>query len=179
MENNKGFTSRQIALYGLFIALVYIATRWINIPGPTAGGLFHLGNVMAFTIAIVFGKRAGAISGAVGMALFDLTSGFAVWAPATFIIRFLMGYIIGYLTNDEKLNINNNLKIVIAMIISSIIMILGYYIAEVIIYGNWIAPIQSLWGNFTQCIVGSIGAIPISLALKSGFKARKILVNNI
>lgn len=48
---------KNLALYGLFIALVYVATRFINIPGPTSGGLFHLGNVMAFTIAIVFGKK--------------------------------------------------------------------------------------------------------------------------
>ena len=179
MENNKGFTSRQIALYGLFIALVYIATRWINIPGPTAGGLFHLGNVMAFTIAIVFGKKAGAISAAVGMALFDLSTGFAVWAPSTFIIRFAMGYIIGYLACDDNIKINKNIKIAISIIIATIIMIGGYYITEVIILGNWIAPLQSVWSNFIQCVVGAVGAVPISLVLKSGFKARKIIVDNL
>ena len=177
MREKNIFTARQIALYGLFIALVYIATRWINIPGPTAGGLFHLGNVMAFTIAIVFGKKAGAISGAVGMALFDLTSGFAVWAPATFIIRFAMGYIIGYFSSENKSKLTS--KIIISMIIATIIMLVGYYFAEVLILGSWVAPLQSLWGNFTQCIVGVIGAVPISIALKSGFKSRKIIVDNL
>ncbi|MBM6838847.1 ECF transporter S component, partial [Clostridium saudiense] len=74
-----------------FIALVYIATT-INIQlGPTSGGLFHLGNVMSFTIAMVFGKKAGAISGGIGMALYDILSPYAIWAPFTLIIRVIMG----------------------------------------------------------------------------------------
>ena len=94
-NSKQKFNAKEIAMYGLFIALVYVATRFINIPGPTSGGLFHLGNVMFFTIAMVFGKKAGAISGGIGMALFDLTSAWVVWAPFTLIIRFIMGYAIG------------------------------------------------------------------------------------
>lgn len=43
----------------LLIALVYIATRFINIRLPIAasGGLVHLGNTMLFIAAIVFGPK--------------------------------------------------------------------------------------------------------------------------
>ena len=50
---------------------------------------------MLFIVAIVFGKEKGAIAGAVGMAIFDLSSGWALWAPFTFVVRGIMGYMIG------------------------------------------------------------------------------------
>ena len=53
-------------------------------------------------------------------------------------------------------------------------MILGYYITEGILYGNWIVPLQSIWGNTMQCIVGTVIAVPVSVALKAGFKVRHI-----
>jgi len=169
---------KNLALYGLFIALVYVATRFINIPGPTSGGLFHLGNVMAFTIAIVFGKKAGAISGAFGMALFDVTSSYFIWAPFTFIIRFTMGYIMGYLSHKagsskSKVIIFNSLGIIIA----TIIMVGGYYLTEAAMLGNFIAPIQSIWGNFMQCVVGAVIGLPLAYYLQVAFSRRNILTN--
>ena len=175
MRRYSKFKSKEIAMYGLFIALVYIATS-INIQlGPTSGSLFHLGNIMSFTIAMVFGKKAGAISGGIGMALFDLLSPYVIWTPFTLIIGLFMGYTIGYFafkssTSKKQTIINTSIGLIIAFVI----MILGYYISEVIIYGNWIAPIQSVFANTLQCIVGFIGSIPISISLRSAFKMRHI-----
>lgn len=172
-ENSK---TRNTALYGLFIALVYVATRFINIPGPTSGGLFHLGNVMAFTIAIVFGKKAGAISGAVGMALFDLTSPYFIWAPFTFIIRFAMGYTMGYLSFKGNSSIMKSIMFnFFGIIIATIIMICGYYITEAILLSNLIIPLKSIWGNFMQCLVGAAIGLPLSSYLKETFKRRNII----
>lgn len=174
--NSKSkFNTKEIAFYGLFIALVYVATRFINIPGPTSGTLFHLGNVMAFAIAIVFGKKAGAVSGALGMTLFDLTSAYFAWAPFTFIIRFAMGYIIGYMANINNTNkIQSILFTFFGILGASVIMIGGYYITEIILYGNLYAPLQSVWANFMQCVIGTIIGLPISVSLKFGLKLRNL-----
>jgi uncharacterized membrane protein len=177
MTNNSAnkFKTRDIAMYGLFTALVYVATRFINIPGPTQGSLFHLGNVMAFTIAIVFGKKAGAISGAMGMALFDITSPYAVWAPFTFIIRFAMGYVIGSMAYaHESSKIKSFTFNFLGIVIATVIMVVGYYAAEIILYKSLYAPLQSVWGNFMQCVVGAAIGLPLSAALHAGFKHRKI-----
>lgn len=177
-DSKSNFSTKDLTLYGLFIALVYVATRFINIPGPTPGGLFHLGNVMAFTIAIVFGKRAGAISGGFGMALFDLTSPYAVWTPFTLVIRLAMGYVIGLLANkDESSKLKSILFSFIGILIATVIMITGYYIAEIILYGNIYAPLQSVYGNFMQCVVGTVLGLPLSISLKTAFKNRKIITN--
>ena len=176
MNYNKTsrFTTRNIALYGLFTALIYLATNLI-IPGETLGGLFHLGNVMAFTIAIVFGKKAGAVSAALGMTLFDLTTPWAMYAPFTFIIRFAMGYVLGYLAFiHEEDNKKSVIFTILGIIISTIIMLVGYYITEYILVGNFIAAAKTIYGNFMQCVVGAILGLPLAASLRVGFKIRNI-----
>jgi len=176
IHSKNKFNTKELALYGLFIALIYVATRFINIPGPTPGGLFHLGNVIAFTIAIVFGKKAGAVSAAFGMALFDLTSPYAVWAPFTFIIRLAMGYVIGYFASKgEDSQVKGFIFNITGICAATIIMIVGYYIAEIILYGNIYAPMLSVWPNFMQCVVGTVLGLPLATSLKAAFKRRKVL----
>ena len=88
---------REMTLTAMFTALTLAATMFVNIRLPIAanGGLVHLGNVPLFVAAAVLGRRPAALSGAVGMALFDLISGWAVWAPGTFIIVGCMGLAAG------------------------------------------------------------------------------------
>lgn len=123
-----------LTVTAIFVALTYIFTAFINVRLPIAanGGLIHLGNVPLFIGAIIFGKKTGAIAGGVGMGLFDLLSGWTLWAPFTFVIVALMGFTVGKLTEDEK---HQNFKwYVIALIAACVIKVVGYYIAEVVIY---------------------------------------------
>ena len=100
------------------------------------------------------------------MALFDLSSGWAAWAPFTFIIRGIMGYMIGSIAWSGKRE-GNSFKInLIAIILSAICMIAGYYITEVILYGNWIAPMASITGNITQLVIGAVIGLPLAKVLK-------------
>lgn len=149
------------------IALTYIATAFINIrlPIQANGGLIHLGNVVLFIVAVLFGRKIGAIAGGVGMALFDVTSGWTAWAPFTFVIVGLMGYVVGLVTEKRK----KAGWIVLAMALALVIKVAGYYIAEIILYGNWIAPLTSVPGNIIQVVVGGIIAFPLIAALKKIF----------
>lgn len=143
-----------ITLTAIFIALTYVFTS-INIKLPFIaenGGLVHLGNVPLFLGAIIFGKKVGAIAGGVGMGLFDLLSGWTAWAPFTLIIVALMGYAVGAITEKHKGFVWDALAIFVACVIK----IVGYYIAEGIIYGNWIAPVSSIPGNLVQIGVAAI-----------------------
>jgi len=173
----KKTSAKDIAILGLFIAIVYVATAFILVPGPTEGGLFHMGNVAHFTIAIVFGRKKGAISGAFGMALFDILSPWAAWAPYTFIIRFAIGYAIGAIAHMNGKRGTNLFQNIISLIPATIIMIGGYYIAEGIMYGNWISPAASIPGNATQCLVGGISIIIAPILIKT-FKARRIEIES-
>ena len=46
---------------------------------------------------------------------------------------------------------------VVSVILALIIKVVGYYFAEVILYGNWIAPLGSIPGNIVQ--VGFAGVL--------------------
>ena len=89
MNKNK---QQLLVLYSLFIALVTTVT-YFGFPMPF--GYINLGDAIIFSIALVFGPVAGFISGAVGSALADIILGYAIWAPFTFVIKGLEGYLVG------------------------------------------------------------------------------------
>lgn len=169
---SKKYNTRDIVETGLLISLVFIATRFINIRLPIAssGGLVHLGNTMLFISAIVFGKKKGAIAGAFGMALFDLLSEWAIWAPFTFVVRGVMGYIIGSIAWKDNKKGDSVLTNIIAIIISGVWMIFGYYLTEMILYGNHIKALASIPGNITQIVIGLIIGVPVAKVLKKHIK---------
>lgn len=149
----------------LFTALVYVFTAFINIRLPIAanGGLVHLGNVPLFLCAIIFGKKTGAIAGGIGMALFDLLSGWTAWAPFTLVIVALMGYAVGAITEKHKgLGFD-----VLAIFVACIIKVAGYYVAEGILYGNWVAPVTSIPGNLVQIGVAAVIVLIVVEKLRS------------
>lgn len=150
--NTAGVDIRFLTVTALFIALTYVFTAFINVRLPIAanGGLIHLGNVPLFICAILFGKKSGAIAGGVGMGLFDLLSGWTAWAPFTFIIVAVMGFAVGAITEKHH-GLGWD-----ALAIAAIIKVVGYYIAEIIIYGNWLAPMASVPGNLVQIGVAAV-----------------------
>lgn len=160
-----------LTLTALFVALTYAFTAFLNIKLPIAanGGLVHLGNVPLFIGAIIFGKKLGAIAGGVGMALFDLLSGWTLWAPFTLIIVASMGFVVGLIAEKKP----KFVWFVVAMIAACAIKITGYYIAEGIIYGNFIAPLTSIPGNLVQIGVAAVIVLPIIVPLRAA--ANKVL----
>ena len=173
MNTTKSYSSTKSRTFDLIqtamlISLVFVATLLINIKLPLSpnGGLVHLGTGMLFIISIIFGPKKGAIAGAVGMGLFDLVSGWTLWAPFTIVARGLQGYIVGKIawSNGRQ---GNSFTFNLLATISSIPVMLGvYYICERVLFGNWAIPVASIPGNLIQNIVGICVAIPVCVALK-------------
>lgn len=162
---------RFLTITAVATALVYVFTAFINVRLPISinGGLIHLGNVPLFLFAILFGKKTGAIAGGIGMGLFDLLSPYAVWAPFTLIIAGAMGFITGWITEKKK----GIQWYALAMGAALVIKIAGYYIAEGLIYGNWMAPLTSIPGNLVQVGMAFLIVMVIAEPLKRA--ANKIL----
>lgn len=157
-----------LVLTSMAIALVFVATLLLNIRLPIAanGGLVHLGTAMLFIIAMLFGPKKAAIAGAVGMGLFDVVSGWQLWAPITIVARGLQGYIVGQIAWSAGRMGNSKSFNIIAAIASVPVMLVVYYIGEAIIFGSFIIPAASIPGNLVQNAVGLIVAIPVVIALK-------------
>ena len=153
--------TKVLVINALFIALTLVATMFIQIKLPIMGngGLIHLGNVPLFIAAFVYGKKTGAIAGAFGMGLFDLISGWALWAPFTFVIVGAMGFVAGLIS--EKVPGKRALVNTLAVAVALIIKIVGYYFTEVILYGNWILPLGSIPGNVMQVVIAGIIVVPL------------------
>jgi uncharacterized membrane protein len=162
--------TRALVINALFIALTLVATMFINIKLPIMGngGLIHLGNVPLFIAALVYGKKTGAIAGAFGMGLFDLISGWVLWAPFTFIIVGVMGYVAGLIS--EKVPGKGVLVNTLAVVIALIIKVVGYYFTEVILFSSWVLPFGSIPGNVLQVVIAGIIVVPIVGRLKRTIK---------
>ncbi len=170
MENTKTINKSNtymIIVNALFIALTFVATWQIGfrLPFMGQGGLIHLGNVPLFIAAFLYGRKTGAIAGAFGMALFDLMGGWTTWAPFTFVIVGAMGYVSGLI--EEKKPFNKSIfNYCIAIVAALIIKVVGYYFAEVILYGNWVAPFGSILGNVIQVVSAGIIVVLVTDQLK-------------
>lgn len=153
--------TKTLVINALFVALTLVVTMFINLKLPIMGngGLIHLGNVPLFIAAFIYGKKTGAIAGAFGMGLFDLLSGWTIWAPFTFIIVGTMGFLAGLIA--EKLPGKRIFVYTLAVAVALVIKIAGYYFAEGILYGNWIQPIGSIPGNVLQVVIAGIIVIPL------------------
>ena len=153
-STRSSMSVKELAITAVCIVLVYVFTAVVNVKLPiaAASGLIHLGNVPLFIAAILFGKRTGMIAGGIGMGLFDLLSGWTLWAPFTLVIVGCMGLVVGAVTENKK----SFPRYILAMVLACVIKIVGYYIAEGFIYGNWIAPVSSIPGNLVQIGVAAV-----------------------
>lgn len=173
MQNTQSYSrssqnTMDLIINAMLIALVFLSTFFLNIKLPIAanGGLVHLGTAMLFIASILFGPKKAALAGAIGMGLFDIVGGWALWAPITIVARGLQGYIVGKIAWSKGRNGTSIAFNVIATIVSIPFMIAVYYIGEGILYGNWIAPLASVPGDLVQNILGIIVAVPVCVALK-------------
>ena len=90
-----------LAMSALFAALCYIGFSYfrIDIPVGTEKTAFHLGNVFCVLAALFIGGFWGGMSGAVGMTIADLTTGYVTSAPKTFLLKLCIGLVAGFLAH--------------------------------------------------------------------------------
>ena len=159
--------TQNMVVTSLMMGLIIVCTMFIKIPIPLTTGYVHLGDAMIYLSVLLLGWRYSALAAAFGSTLGDLLSGFAMWAPWTFAIKGGMALIAGVIIfsfsrNNRKPTLANNLT---AMIPAGIFMVVGYFVAEGIMYGNWIAPWIGVPWNIGQFVLGILLAVVIQKAL--------------
>ena len=164
----KNFKVKDLVITSLFIALVYVFTWIVKIQLPFApnGGLIHLGNVPFFLAAIFFDKRVGMTAGALGMGLFDLTSGWVLWSPMTVISALIMGYILNKF-NYKHLKFEN---LLLSFVLVALVKVAVYYIGEVFILSSFVTPLASIPGNIVQIAVSSVIVLVVLKPMEKVFK---------
>lgn len=164
--------TKNLVLCSLFTALTIIAT-YINfrLPIPSYGGLIHLGSAILFVAAFILKPTHAALSVALGMTLFDVLGGWPLWAPFTFVIRFVQVYLFGTLIQNKK---NRYFFVFAAYVLCSLWEMAGYYVAEAIIYGNWVAPMASMPSELIHDAIGIIVGMPLALLAQKALKRTEL-----
>ena len=160
----------KIALTGVMMGLVLVTTMMIRIHVPFTQGYVHLGDAMIFLSVLVLGRNYGTLAAGIGSALSDLISGYAYYAPWTFVVKALMAFVVGaaleYMEKKGKFSVGRRTPLeLLAMLFGGIEMTVGYYIAASLMQGNWVTPLYSVPGNIGQFIVGMILATALAKVL--------------
>ncbi|MBR6616808.1 MAG: ECF transporter S component, partial [Oscillospiraceae bacterium] len=81
---------QKLVFSALLASLTCVCTMVIQIPGLTTGGYINLGDSIVLLCAWYAGGFYGAAAAGIGSMMADIFSGYAVYAPATFVIKALM-----------------------------------------------------------------------------------------
>ena len=100
----------------------------------------------------------------------DFFAGYMQYVPITLIVKGLMGLIMGLaleLAVKKGLSKGKMKAMEIAsMIIAGFVMVAGYYVAEGILYGNFLTPLASVPMNILQFVVGVVLATALYTAME-------------
>jgi uncharacterized membrane protein len=161
--NNKKVV--RIVVIGLLAALCFAGTViGVRLPFLGANSMMHLGTTMIYISAVLIGPEAG-WAGAIGSALFDLIE-MPIYAIPTFIIKGLQGYAAGKISFANGKKGNSLAQNLLGFIIGAVISLVGYFIADGIIYGNWWTALTSSIGSLLTSAVGIIFALVIASIIK-------------
>jgi uncharacterized repeat protein (TIGR04002 family) len=140
---------KNVCLAATFTAIVFVLTAYLQIPSHT--GYIHIGDSFIMLSACLLPTPYAVFVGAGGAVLADCLTGYALWAPASVVIKALTALMF----TNKKENIIN-LRNLLAIIPSFILCIGGYYIYEAFISGNFIAPLSGMLGSLMQSLLSGI-----------------------
>ncbi len=100
--------------------------------------------------------------GGLGSALADILLSYTHYAPITFIVKGIEGYIAGTLLEKKY---RQKKSPILAMVISGIWMGFGYYLAEIFMYGGK-AALASVPANLIQGLTGAVTSVLLFMSLK-------------
>lgn len=164
MNNSKWL--RKTVIAAMFATLTCVFTMFLKIPIVGGQGYIHLGDMVIYLAASLLPLPYACAAAGIGGALADVFGGYPIWAPATLIIKALL--VIPFTSKKEKILGARNFT---ATAICIAITVVGYYLAEWIIYGSAVAPVASIPWNIAQAVGSALLYIVLGFALdKMNFK---------
>lgn len=159
-----------IVMTAMMMCIIMVSILLLRIPIPFTQGYVNLSDAMVFMAVIILGWRYGAVAAGLGSMLGDLMAGFAIWAPWSLGIKAGMAIIFGLILESalcrRKLSGRGFLSVeIVGMVLAGLFMAAGYYFAEGIMYGNWIAAVLGIPWNIAQFAVGIVLAVVLNIAL--------------
>ncbi len=161
--------TQKIVTAALLASLVCVATMIIKIPSPLKGYI-NLGDCVVLLCGWILSPLYGLLAAGLGSALADLFAGYAVYVPATFVIKGVMAVIAYYVFRLLNNKVGSLPSRIICGIIAEVVMVLGYFVFEGFLYG-FVASAVNIPANAVQGLAGLI----LGIALVRIFEKNKIL----
>ena len=165
MKNTKNYI-----FTAMFASLILMGTSFM--PIPTFNGYIHIGDALIYLCCAFLPLPFSLLAAGIGASLADLIGGYAQFIPFTFVVKALMT--IFFSNKSEKILSRKN---AVALIFAGLVNIVGYYIAEMILYGQdtfaktLIVSASSIPGNIIQSVGSSVIFVVVAFALdKIDFK---------
>ncbi|MCR5653490.1 MAG: ECF transporter S component [Ruminococcus sp.] len=156
-KSTHNTNARILVLTALFAALTTVLTMTIKI--PTITGYVHPGDSMIYLGASILPGPYGIIAGAIGGGLADLLSGYPHWIIPSAIIKGLnaVPFILAFYIQKKRGKSNRiiNPLSLTALVPSSIITILGYFIAHLFMK-DWAYAVAAIPNELFQVLAAAI-----------------------
>ncbi|NME83446.1 ECF transporter S component [Clostridium sp. SM-530-WT-3G] len=129
--DNKNLKLRKLMQTALLAALCFVSFTYLQIKIPVGGGdatSLHIGNAFCVLAALLLGGVYGGLSGAIGMTIADLMDPvYYIGAPKTFVLKFCIGFITGFVAHRiAKINESNDKKYIFKWTVISSACGLGF-----------------------------------------------------
>lgn len=145
----------------LFAALTCVATMVIKLPTPTMGYI-HPGDAVVLLSGFLLGPLYGGLAAGIGSMFADLFSGYLLYAPATFFIKFFTAVIACCLARQSKKIFHQLPATILSGFLGETFMVIGYFVFE--IFALAFSTGSGLTAsNLTSGIISAAGGIPFNV----------------
>ncbi|MBE6709013.1 MAG: ECF transporter S component [Ruminococcaceae bacterium] len=159
---------KHLTLSATLTAIVTVATIIVQIPSPM-NGYVNLGDCFVLLSAWMLGPVYGSVAAALGSALADLITGYAIYAPGTFVIKGLMAlaaWSVLKLFVSRRAEASRISYRIVSALTAEIIMTVGYFLYSAIIFGEGLAAALSIPANLMQGLIGCVSSVTLAVILR-------------
>jgi uncharacterized membrane protein len=156
--------ARAVALIAILTAVTIVFTLAVRIPFAPTRGYFTLADVGVYFAGFAFGPVIGFIVGGLGTGLADILGGYAHFAIWSFLIHGFQGYVAGMLGYRKGLS-----GMVTGWIAGAAVMVGGYFIVELFLYGAGPAGTEATTINLPQVAIGGLVGLLLVLAVRRAY----------
>jgi len=150
-------TTRKLMTTSMAAALIFLGTFVLKIPIIT--GYIHLGDGVILALSAVMGPSA-ILAAAIGSALCDILSGYAMYALPTAIIKGLMAFVIIYLPLKKCKYV-----LIAKFVIAELLMAMLYFITDMVL-SSFATALGALPMNLLQAAGGVLVGFLLHIAFQ-------------
>ena len=151
---------RRLISAALMAALIFLTTAYV-LHIPVGAGYVHLGDAAIYVAAVLLPDGYALAAAVMGATLADLLTGAAVWAIPTAVVKAAMT--LPFTARGERLLCRRNR---IAPLIAGGINVVGYAVADWLIFGSVPAALTAAVPNGLQSAVAAAAFYGLAAALE-------------